>query len=149
MMVTSMQITHSRPIQFSPYMLDADRPTSLRSETLLQSGTSWDGTVCKSYPDGMPEMSLLKITVPANTELPWHDHQMPCAAYVLEGEITIEKQTGEKKVFGKGQGFLEVVETVHRGVTGAMPVELIVFYAGVKDMSLVRARTIDAEAGLP
>ncbi|OHV76375.1 hypothetical protein LCM4573_12145 [Rhizobium sp. LCM 4573] len=145
-MVTSIQIAHSKPIRLSPYMLDANRPISLRSETLFQSGTSWDGTVCNSYPDGMPELSLLKITVPPNTELPWHDHPMPCAAYVLEGEITIEKPTGEKKMFGKGQGFLEVVETVHRGVTGAMPVELIVFYAGAKDMALVRARTIEPDA---
>jgi quercetin dioxygenase-like cupin family protein len=62
---------------------------------------------------------------------------MPNAAYVLSGEITVEKKsTGEKKLITKGQVLPEMVNALHRGVTGDAPVVLIVFYAGTKGLPL-------------
>lgn len=113
--------------------------SSVQTESLLQSSTSWDGQRYKFYPDGPPELSVLKMTIPPHTELPWHAHPMPNAAYVLSGELTVQKkETGQKKLLSAGQVLPEMVGALHHGYTGDMPVVLIVFYAGTKDMPLFR-----------
>lgn len=102
------------------------------SETLLDAFKSWDGKVLKSYPAGPPELTVLKITIPAHTKLAWHEHPMPNAAYIVSGTLTIEKHNGAKKIVHAGDAFAETVDTVHRGITGNTPVVLLAFYAGAK-----------------
>jgi quercetin dioxygenase-like cupin family protein len=103
----------------------------VRSEILLRTGSSWDGEPYKSYPSGRPELSLSKITLAPHTELEWHSHPIPNAAYIVSGELTLErKRDGMKRHFAAGQAVSETVDTFHRGVTGTEPVVLIVFYAG-------------------
>lgn len=110
---------------------------SVQAETLLRTDSSWDGVAYASYPSGQPELTVLKITIAPHTSLPWHTHPMPNAAYVLSGEITVEKkENGQKKLLSAGQVLPEMVGELHRGTTGDLPVELIVFYAGAKDMPL-------------
>ncbi|AXC13108.1 hypothetical protein ACPOL_3829 [Acidisarcina polymorpha] len=114
--------------------------TSVKSETLLKTTTSWDGVPYASYPKGQPELTVLKITIPAHTELQWHQHPMPNAGYVLSGEITVEKKdNGEKRLITAGQVLPEMVDALHRGMTGDSPAVLIVFYAGTPGMPLVVA----------
>jgi len=110
----------------------------IKSETLLHTSTSWDGVAYKAYPDGTPELTVLKLTIRANTSLPWHKHPMPVAAYLVSGKLTIEKKNGEKKSFAAGQVLAEAMEQVHRGVTGDEPAELIIFYAGTKGLTLMQ-----------
>jgi quercetin dioxygenase-like cupin family protein len=105
--------------------------SSLRSETLLRSNSSWDGEPYKSYPPGPPELSVLKITLAPHTQLEWHSHPIPSAAYIVAGELTVErKKDGKKQHFTAGQAVSETVDTPHKGVAGNEPVVLIVFYAG-------------------
>jgi quercetin dioxygenase-like cupin family protein len=107
----------------------------IRSETLLQSRSSWDGEPYTAYPAGQPELSVLKITIPPHTELKWHTHPMPNAGYILSGELTLEKkEDGKRQHFSAGQVVPEMVDALHRGVTGDAPVTLIVFYAGIEGM---------------
>lgn len=109
----------------------------IEKEILLQSSESWDGTPYASYPEGSPELTLLKLKIPANTELKWHTHPIPNAAYILAGELTVEAQdSGQTQVLKQGQTLAEMVNTVHRGKTGNSPVELIVFYAGSQGIAL-------------
>jgi quercetin dioxygenase-like cupin family protein len=62
---------------------------------------------------------------------------MPSAAYIIAGELTVErKKNGKKKRFTAGQAVSETVDTLHRGVAGDEPVVLIVFYAGSPGMPL-------------
>jgi quercetin dioxygenase-like cupin family protein len=115
----------------------AQEPSAVQVETLMRTGASWDGVPYTAYPGGAPEITVLQITVAPHSALAWHTHPMPNAAYVLSGEITVEKKsTGEKKLITKGQVLPEMVNELHRGVTGDAPVVLIVFYAGTKDMPL-------------
>jgi quercetin dioxygenase-like cupin family protein len=73
----------------------------------------------------------LKITLAPHTQLEWHSHPIPNAAYSVAGELTLERQKdGKKQHFSAGQALSETVGTVHRGVTGGEPVVIIVFYAG-------------------
>lgn len=116
----------------------AQEKPSVQAETLLKSSESWDGTPYQSYPLGPPELTVLKITIPPHTALPWHTHPMPNAAYVVTGELVVETATGGKKVLKPGQTLPEMVGTVHRGISGDDAVTLIVFYAGTKGMDLAR-----------
>lgn len=110
--------------------MDTTAPTSIEKTLLLQSSSSWDGTPYTAYPGAKPELSVLKIKIPANSALGWHTHPIPNAAYVAQGEITIEIQGGKSKTFKQGEVLPEVVDTVHRGKTGNQPTELVIFYAG-------------------
>ncbi len=104
---------------------------SVETQQLLRSSTSWDGKPYVAYPTAAPELTVLQITIPAHTTLPWHQHPMPNAAYVVSGELTLEKKEGgEKKTFIQGQVVPEMVNETHRGTAGDTPVVLIVFYAG-------------------
>ena len=113
--------------------------TAVRSETLLKSNSSWDGEPYKSYPPGQPELSVLKITLQPHTQLEWHSHPMPSAAYIVAGELILErKKDGKKQHFTVGQAVSETVDTFHRGVAGNEAVVLIVFYAGSPGMPLTQ-----------
>ena len=105
-------------------------------ETLVQSASAWDTTPYTKYPDGQPLISVLRITIAPHTALEWHSHPMPNAGYVLSGELTLEAKDGFRKHFVAGQGLTETVSRIHRGVTGEVPVVLIVFYAGALGMPL-------------
>jgi non-heme chloroperoxidase len=109
-------------------------------ETLLSANAAWNNDPYVAYPAGRPELTVLRITVPAHGELPWHSHPMPNAAYVVSGEITIEEKSGVKKHFSAGQVIPETVNTLHHGFVGDTPAVFLVFYPGTKRMPLSQAR---------
>ncbi|HCN70385.1 MAG TPA: cupin [Pusillimonas sp.] len=108
----------------------------VKVQTLMKTTQSWDGVAYENYSSGRPELSILKIEIPPNTTLPWHTHPMPNAAYVVNGTLTVETESGRKLILAKGDTLPETVDTVHRGTSGSEAVELIVFYAGVKGQPL-------------
>ncbi|TPG77405.1 cupin domain-containing protein [Pseudomonas arsenicoxydans] len=112
-------------------------PTQIERKVLLQSSQSWDNSPYVSYPDAAPELTVLRLKIPANTQLPWHTHAIPNTGYVLSGELLIEsKDNGQTRRVKQGEAVAEMVDVVHRGVTGDEPVELIVFYAGSEGIPL-------------
>jgi quercetin dioxygenase-like cupin family protein len=134
---------------FPPLIAAQDAASPVKAETLIQSTTSWDGAPYTTYPKGQPQLSVLKVTIPAHTAMPWHSHPTPNAGYILSGELTIETRDGVKKHFVAGQAVTETVHTVHRGVTGAKPAVLIVFYAGIPGMPLSEKSAHQSETGAP
>lgn len=118
-------------------MAQNDVTAGIRVEKLLETEKSWDGVLYKKYPGGVPQLSVLKITVAPNTSLAWHEHPIPNAAYVLNGTITVEKKaTGQKQQLVAGEVLPEMVDSAHRGYTGKEGVTLVVFYAGQKGIPL-------------
>ena len=104
---------------------------SAQREVLLQADHSWNGVAYTHYPKGRPQLTMLKLTIPPHTALPWHTHPFPNAAYVLSGTLTVhDKVSGKTQTFHQGQAFAETVDDVHRGETGDEPVVLLVTYAG-------------------
>src|SRR6478672_6817395 len=80
------------------------RDAPVKVEQLLQTTRSWDGTRYTGYLGGQPQITILKITVPRNTALDWHQHPVINAGYVLSGQIILEKRdTRERKAFHAGQ----------------------------------------------
>jgi quercetin dioxygenase-like cupin family protein len=111
---------------------NAEKPVAtVQSKALLKSTHSWDGTPYRAYPNGQPELTMLRITIPPLTTLKWHQHPVPNAAYVVSGELTVRTRDDEKVItLSQGDTLAEMVDIMHRGETGESPVELIVFYAG-------------------
>ncbi|GLK89896.1 cupin domain-containing protein [Pseudomonas turukhanskensis] len=110
---------------------------TIESQTLLKTTASWDGTPYTTYPRGTPELTLIKLYIPAHTVLDWHTHPIPNAAYMLSGELTVEtRKQGHKRTLKEGDALAETVGILHRGTTGAQPAVLLVFYAGVPMLPL-------------
>ena len=104
---------------------------------LLQTTRSWDGNKYSRYVTGQPQITIIRIKIPPNTALDWHEHPMISAAYVASGQITVEiRGTRIRKTFSAGQALAESVATVHRGYTTSQPVDLVVFYAGAVGLPL-------------
>ncbi|SDV46301.1 Cupin domain protein [Chitinasiproducens palmae] len=108
-------------------------------ETLLQTTESWDRRRYRRYPAGQPQLSLLRYRIPPHTALPWHAHPVPNVAYVVKGVLTVERRAdGATLTLGPGAALPEMVDGVHRGVSGSEPLELLVFYAGAKGVPLTQ-----------
>lgn len=117
----------------------AAEASGIKVDVLMQSTSSWDGVPYAPYPAGQTELTMLKITIAPHTTLPWHTHPMPNAAYVLSGELTVEKaEGGLKRQLVAGDVLPETVNSTHRGYTGEQPVVLLVFYAGAQRVPLSR-----------
>ena len=100
-------------------------------EVLLQADQSWNGKPYTEYPQGRPQLTMLKITIAPHTKLPWHTHPMPNAAYVLSGTLTLhDKLSGKTRVVHPGDAFAESVNDIHRGEAGDEPVVLLITYSG-------------------
>lgn len=117
----------------------ADSPAvktgSAKADILVKSQASWNNKPYTQYPAGRPELTVLKLTIPPNTALPWHQHPYPNAGYVLKGELTIQdKDSGQSHTFKQGEGFAESVDDTHRGVSGNSETVLIITYSGVHDV---------------
>ena len=84
---------------------------------------------------GQAELTVLHLTIPAHTTLPWHKHPMPNAAYILSGHMTVEdRATGKKRVIKAGEALTEQIGTEHRGITDEEPCSVVVTYAGTPGM---------------
>ena len=102
-------------------------------ERLTNSTRQWNGTLLPNYPQGQPEIKILRIKIPAGVTLPWHYHPVINAAVILDGTLELHLRNGTKKRFESGETLIEVVNTLHSGkAMGDKDVHLIVFYAGEK-----------------
>lgn len=107
----------------------------VKIETLANSTKMWDGNLLPNYPNGQPKIKVLKISVPSGVTLPWHYHPVINAAVILQGTLELTLKNGNRKTYKKGDALIEVVNTVHSGkALGETDVELVVFYAGQKDI---------------
>ena len=105
----------------------------IKIERLAHSTRQWDGALLPDYPQGQPEIKILRIKIPAGVTLPWHYHPVINAAVILDGTLELHLQNGTKKIYESGDALIEVVNTLHSGkAIGDIDVDLIVFYAGGK-----------------
>jgi quercetin dioxygenase-like cupin family protein len=116
---------------------NAQTTPTIKSEILLQTSASWDGTPYTTYPNGLPELTVRKVVMAPGAQFDWHTHPMPAAGYVVSGELTVEALEGGKTItLTAGQVLPEMNNIVHRGTSGATTTELVVFYAGTPGMPL-------------
>jgi quercetin dioxygenase-like cupin family protein len=115
----------------------AGDPADIKVETLAKTSSSWDGAPLPAYPAGRPEITILRITIPAGTNLPLHTHPVINAGVLLSGELTVVTEKDETLVLKAGDPIVEVVNKRHYGKnTGAEPAQILVFYAGTPEMPI-------------
>lgn len=113
------------------------RAEAMQVEVLTQAGRSWNGAALPAYPAGPPQVTVLRITVPAGSRLPLHQHPVINVAYLLRGALTVVSEAGPTRRLQAGEALVEVVGTWHYGVNeGSEPAELVVFYAGTTGQAL-------------
>lgn len=79
----------------------------------------------------------MHFRIPAHSSLPWHTHDVPNAAYVIAGRLTVEDRvTGRTHEVHAGEAFGESVGAVHRGYTGDLETEVVAVYAGAAGIPL-------------
>jgi len=101
---------------------------------LVKTTQSWDGEVLPAYPQGQPEITILRISIPAGTQLHTHSHPVINAGVLISGQLTVMTTDGKTLHLKAGDPIVEVVKTLHYGMNqGKVPAEIVVFYAGVID----------------
>jgi len=101
---------------------------------LAKTGHSWNGVLLPAYPVGRPEVTILRITIPAGARLETHRHPVINAGVLTSGQLTVVTADGKTLHLKAGDPIVEVVNTLHYGMNeGQVSAEIIVFYAGVTD----------------
>ncbi|MGY0407768.1 MAG: cupin domain-containing protein [Polaribacter sp.] len=114
-----------------------NKVTNIEVTTLVKTTKSWNGSQLPKYLDGNPEITILKIIIPPKTKLPLHKHPEINAGLVLKGELTVISETNDTLHLKAGDPIVELVNTWHFGRNdGTEPVEIIVFYAGIKGVPI-------------
>ncbi len=105
---------------------------SIVAEELVKSTKSWDGACLPAYPQGLPEISIRRIRIPAGARLDTHLHPVINAGVLTRGQLTVVAADGKTLHLSAGDPIVELVNTPHYGMNeGKVPAEIIVFYAGV------------------
>jgi len=100
-------------------------------EQLTKSSSSWDGEALPAYPQGKPEVTILRIKIPAGAKLEMHNHPVINAGVLLAGELTVVTEDNKTLHLKAGDSIVEVVNKAHYGKNeGNQTAEIIVFYAG-------------------
>jgi quercetin dioxygenase-like cupin family protein len=101
---------------------------------LVKTTRSWDGKGLPAYPQGQPEITILRISIPAGTRLHTHSHPGINAGVLMSGQLTVVTTDGKTLHLKAGDPIVEVVNTWHYGINqGKVPAEIVVFYAGTID----------------
>ena len=110
---------------------------SAEKNVLLKTTSTWDNASYKKLKIKKPEVTVLKIIINVNEELPMHKHDLVNIAYVKKGILTVITDDNKEITLHEGEVLPELVGKYHYGKnTGNEPVELIVFYIGEKGTPL-------------
>ncbi len=110
---------------------------SAQKDVLLKTTKTWDNAKYKKLKIKKPEVTVLKIIIDVNEELPMHKHDLVNIAYVKKGTLTVITDNHKEITLHEGEALPELIGKYHYGKnTGNEPVELIVFYIGEKGTPL-------------
>ena len=74
-----------------------------------------------------PQVVVSVMEIAPGTKLPRHMHPFARYAYVLQGEVTVEYEGGQRQTFRTGDFIVEAIGVWHFGTnTGAVPLRLLV-----------------------
>jgi quercetin dioxygenase-like cupin family protein len=110
---------------------------SIVVKELVKTTKSWDGQLLLAYPQGQPEITIRRISIPAGARLDIHSHSVINAGVLITGRLTVVTADGKTLDLKAGEPIVEVVNTLHYGINqGDVPAEIVVFYAGTVDTPL-------------
>ena len=102
---------------------------AIKTTELIRTSQSWDGAFLPDFPQGRPELRVIRLDFPVGAKTGWHHHTVVNYGIVQQGELTIVCQDGSERTFREGEPLVEVIGTIHRGENrGKKPVILNMFY---------------------
>ena len=102
---------------------------AIKTTELIRTSQSWDGAQLPDFPQGQPELRVIRLDFPIGAKTGWHHHTVVNYGIVQQGELTIVCQDGSERTFHEGEPLVEVIGTIHRGENrGKKPVVLNMFY---------------------
>lgn len=107
------------------------------SETLIQTENHWNKQAIKPIHIENPQITMLRITIPAGEKLAMHKHPVLNIGYLTKGELTVRSENGDVLVLKPGDPIVELVDIWHYGEsTGTEDAEIVVTYVGDKKDNL-------------
>ncbi|MBR1601599.1 MAG: cupin domain-containing protein [Alphaproteobacteria bacterium] len=107
------------------------------SETVIQTDVHWNKQAIKPIHIEHPQITMLRITIPAGEKLAMHKHPILNIGYLTKGELTVRSETGDILILKPGDPIVELVDIWHYGEsTGSEDAEIVVTYVGDKEDSL-------------
>lgn len=64
-----------------------------------------------SYPEGLSELRLYRVSFSPSTGFPLHTHPIPRTGYIQQGKIALVKPDGKKYIFLSGDTFVIADQT--------------------------------------
>lgn len=102
---------------------------NIKTTELIRTSQSWDGAQLPDFPQGKPELRVIRLDFPVGAKTGWHRHTVVNYGIVQQGDLTIVCQDGSERTFHEGEPLVEVIGTIHRGENrGKKPVILNMFY---------------------
>ena len=102
---------------------------TIKTTELIRTSQSWDGAMLPNFPQGQPELRVIRLDFPIGAKTGWHHHTVVNYGIVQQGDLTIVCQDGSERTFHEGEPLVEVIGTIHRGENrGSKPVILNMFY---------------------
>lgn len=112
----------------------AGNVNNVEVKQLAKSTKSWDGEYLPQYPQGQPEVTILRIKILAGAKLEIHNHPVINAGVLLAGELTVVTEDNKTLNLKAGDSIVELVNKNHYGKNeGKETAEIIVFYAGIEN----------------
>ncbi|WP_207382858.1 cupin domain-containing protein [Marinomonas sp. MED121] len=137
----TMKKTLVSSITFMTLMLSqlafAQAEDELKVEVLAKTTKSWNGDTLPAYKPGQPQVTILRIVIPAGMQLPLHKHPVINAGVLLKGELTVVTEGKDRFHMKAGDSIVELVNKWHYGKNeGTEAAEIIVFYAGNQEQAI-------------
>jgi len=120
----------------TPFLISAgEYDSGVKAKVILKTATTGNGEPIAYLKTENPEITAMTVDIAPGAETGWHSHSVPVYAYVMSGSLTVNIEGNITRKFNPGDVIIEVVNTRHNGVNeGKVPVSLIVFYTGARDM---------------
>lgn len=111
------------------------------SETVIQTDSHWNKQAIKPIHIDHPQITMLRIAIPAGEKLSMHKHPILNIGYLTKGELTVRSENGDVLVLHPGDPIVELVDIWHYGEsTGSEDAEIVVIYVGDKEDPLSIAK---------
>jgi quercetin dioxygenase-like cupin family protein len=107
------------------------KPAQIEFSILQKSAMSWDSKPLPKYLDGRPEITIIKVIIPAKTSIATHKHDLINFGYLVRGQLNLTSEDGQTITLNEGDTIIELVNSWHSAKNeGLTEVEIIVFYLG-------------------
>lgn len=109
--------------------------SGVQGKVILQTETMSNGEPIDYPAIDHPKVTVMIVDIAPGAETGWHSHPVSVYAYVMSGRLTVQMEGGKTSEFKDGEAIVEVVNLKHNGINrGNIPVKLVVFYLGGKDL---------------